>query len=91
MADQDSDTQDYFSGIYEALTKTGFKGKQTPGIPYHISLSTYSPDKEDEAEVIHEAMPVVINSFRTVIAKITKLHLYEFWPTREIAVMELKG
>ena len=159
MADWDDETQKALSGIYDELEEAGFKGKQTPGIPYHISMSTYTLDKEAEAvelihklgrefkpfevdlshlgmfaggnilfaapdrnpeldklhaacdlgvsqeftwtphttiiiddqEVVHEALPTVVKNFSSRIGTITKLHLCAFWPTREIATVELGG
>ena len=158
MADWDDETQKVLSGWYDDLTAAGFEGKQTLGLPHHISLSAYPLEMEDEAlermkkvaaefepfevhlshiglfmggrilfagpernpeldrlhdacdlgvvqelpwtphttifinepDVVHEAMPVVVNSFRPLVGKITKLHLCAFWPTREIATIELK-
>ncbi len=45
----DDETQKVLSGWYDELSKAGFKGKQTPNLLYHISLSTYTTDKEEEA------------------------------------------
>ena len=159
MADWDEGTQKALGAIYEDLQKEGFTGKQTPGIPYHISMSTYPIDKEaealeamkkaaeacskfevsishlgmfaggsilfaapdrnaeldklhsfcdiglpqefawtphttimiDEPEVVQSALPTVVKGFRPLSGKITRLHLCAFWPTREIAAIELKG
>lgn len=159
MADWDDETQKELSEIYSELTKEGFKGKQTPDVPYHISMSSYplekeaeavelmkkiarehapvevdlshiglfaggnilfaAPDKNagleklhnacdlgapqefswtphttiliDDAEVIQNALPTVIRTFKSRIGTITKLHLCAFWPTREILTVELKG
>ena len=44
----------------------------------------------DEAETIQKALPILIENFRPFMGKITKLHLCAFWPTREIAEIELK-
>lgn len=49
MADWDDETQRILSGWYDELTAAGFVGKQTPGLPHHISMSTYTLDKEAEA------------------------------------------
>lgn len=49
MADLDDDTQMRLSEWYDDLKKAGFTGTQTPGLPYHISLETFSLDKEQEA------------------------------------------
>jgi len=38
----------------------------------------------DEPETIFRAAPVVSENFKAFRGKITTLHLYEFWPTREI-------
>ena len=159
MADWDDETQKALGGIYEELAKEGFSGKQTQGIPYHISMCTYPVDKEaealeamkkaaeacskfevsishlgmfaggkilfaaperntelerlhdfcdiglpqefpwtphttimiDEPEVIHSALPTVVKSFMPRVGTIKRLHLCAFWPTREIATIELTG
>ena len=52
MADLDDGSQDIMSGWYEKLKAEGFCGEQTPGLPFHISLATFSLDKE--AEVVKE-------------------------------------
>lgn len=159
MAVWDDETQKELSEIYAELTKEGFKGKQTPDVPYHISMSTYTLDKEaeavelmkkiasehapvevdishlglfaggnilfaapdknaeldklhdacdlgvaqafswtphttiliDDAEVVQDALPTVIKTFKSRIGTITKLQLCAFWPTREILTVELKG
>lgn len=43
----------------------------------------------DEPETICRAIPIVMEAFRPFVAKITRLHLCAFWPTREIATVEL--
>ncbi len=48
MADLDEESQDIMGGWYEKLKAEGFTGKQTPGLPYHISMAVFSPDKEEE-------------------------------------------
>ncbi len=157
MAVWDDETQKVLSGWYDELSRAGFKGKQTPGIPYHISMSTYPVDKEaqaaeliraaadtfepfevqishigmfaggqilfaapdrnpkldelhracdlgvvqdhpwtphttlmiDDAGVIQRALPTVVNSFRPLTGTIKSLQLCAFWPTREIAHLDL--
>lgn len=49
MADLDDDTQELMSGWYGSLTASGFKGVQTPDLPYHITMAILPPDREDEA------------------------------------------
>ena len=43
----------------------------------------------DEPDVVYRALPFVIKAFTPFVAKITRLHLCAFWPTREIAAYEL--
>lgn len=52
MADLDEESQALMSEWREQLEKSGFIGTQTPGLPFHISLATFSLDKEQE--VIYE-------------------------------------
>ncbi len=52
MADLDNEAQARLSGWYQSLQEAGFTGVQTPGLPYHISLSTFPPDHEKEAAEI---------------------------------------
>ena len=159
MADLDDEAQARMSGWYHSLQEAGFTGIQTPGLPYHISLSTFSTDQEreaagiarkaadsfapvtvhishiglfaggkvvfaapekdaelaalqdacrscapqqypwtphatvliDEPETVQAALPIFVKSFEPFTARITRLHLCAFWPTREIGVFELKG
>ena len=46
MADLDDDSQQTLSVWYEELKKAGFSGVQTPGLPFHISMGSFSLDKE---------------------------------------------
>lgn len=158
MADLDFENQVRMSGWYDALKMAGFGGQQTPGLPYHISMATFSVDKEaeaieitkkaaeefssfsldfshigifpggkvlfcapernaqidalheacdresihpfpwtphatmliDEPDVICAALPVFLKSFSPFSARIARLHLCAFWPTREILSLDLK-
>lgn len=159
MADLDNQSQLIMRGWYDKLKKSGFAGIQTPGLPFHISLATFSLDKEqdvisemqklsrefttipinishigvfaggkvlfgapdmstpellklrksisvktkeefgwtphatiliDEPELICKAVPVLLESFYPFMGEITRLHFCAFWPTREIASIELK-
>lgn len=157
MADLDDDTQARMSGWYDILKEEGFIGKQTPGLPFHISLATFPLDKEqeaveimqkvaekfsavsvsishigifaggnvlfaapelnaklvslhdacdmypgpqypwtphatiliDEPDTVCAALPVFVKSFCPFEGEITRLHLCAFWPTREVASVEL--
>ena len=52
MADLDDKSQHIMGGWYEKLKSEGFVGKQTPNLPFHISLGVFALDKE--AEVVSE-------------------------------------
>ena len=45
----------------------------------------------EEPETVYAALPVLMKSFHPFVGKITRLHLCAFWPTREIAAVELTG
>ncbi len=45
----------------------------------------------DEPEVIGRALPVLMQHFTPLMAKIDRLHLCAFWPTREILTVDLTG
>ena len=45
----------------------------------------------DEPDIVSAAVPVLMKTFYPFVGKITRLHLCAFWPTREIAAVELKG
>ncbi len=49
MADLDDDAQARLSGWYDELRQAGFTGVQTPGLPYHISLTSFPPEREKQA------------------------------------------
>ena len=49
MADLDGESQSRMSAWYDRLKEAGFTGKQTPGLPFHISLATFPLEKEQEA------------------------------------------
>ena len=159
MADLDDEAQALMSGWYDSLREAGFTGIQTPGLPYHISLSTFPLEQEkeaaeiarkaaaefapvpvhlshigmfsggkvlfagpeknaelaalqeacrsdapqqypwtphatvliDEPETVHAALPVFVKSFVPFMARIVRLHLCAFWPTREIGSYTLEG
>ena len=66
MADLDGESQKRLAGWYDDLKAAGFTGNQTPGLPFHISLSTFPPDREEEAKqtalkAAAEAAPVDVH------------------------------
>ena len=50
MADLDNESQKKMAGWYDCLRAAGFKKVQTPDIPYHISLASFSLEKEAEVK-----------------------------------------
>ncbi len=45
----------------------------------------------DEPEVVLKALPAVMEDFSSFSGEFTALHLYEFFPTRHICSVQLKG
>ena len=45
----------------------------------------------DEPEAVCSALPLFMQSFYPFVGHIVQLHLCAFWPTREIAAVELNG
>lgn len=45
----------------------------------------------DEPENIQKALPLFVEDFHPILARVEKLHLCAFWPTREIATVYLTG
>ena len=45
----------------------------------------------DTPETIAAALPTLMQHFAPLLARITRLHLCAFWPTREILTVELTG
>ena len=45
----------------------------------------------DEPETVLKAIPYIMEDFSAFEAKVTSLHLYEFFPTRYICSVKLKG
>ncbi len=43
----------------------------------------------DDARVVQQALPVVLEQFKAFSGKVAKLHLYEFFPTRHILSVDL--
>lgn len=160
MAVLDDESQKTMTRWYDELRAAGFKGKQTPDIPYHISLGSFSLEKEsevvqemkklacefepipvyishigifsggevlfgapdikstdilslheaihtetidrfawtphvtllmDEPKTVQNALGVFVEPFQPFCGRITRLQLCAFWPTREIAEIELNN
>ena len=73
MADFDDESQRIMGGWYEKLQAEGFVGKQTPGLPFHISLAGFSLDKE--AEAVSE-MKELAKQFKAVPVHISHIGLF---------------
>lgn len=70
-----------------ALQQACAQGRPLNGYPWlpHTTLLIDAP------EVIGAALPTLMQTFTPIMAKITRLHLCAFWPTREIITAELTG
>lgn len=73
MADLDDESQRTLGGWYEKLKEAGFNGVQTPDLPFHVSLATFSLDKE--AEVVEE-MKKLAEQFSEVPVYISHIGLF---------------
>ena len=45
----------------------------------------------DDPETVRAALPLVVKNFTPLLGKVTRLHLCEFQPKREIASFDLKN
>jgi hypothetical protein len=45
----------------------------------------------DEPQIVNDSLRTLVKSFHPFMARITRLHLCAFWPTREIASVQLQG
>ncbi|MBR2409378.1 MAG: 2'-5' RNA ligase family protein [Lachnospiraceae bacterium] len=70
------------AALHEACAKETIQ--QYPWTPHATILI-------EEPETVYAALPVLMKSFHPFVGKITRLHLCAFWPTREIAAVELTG
>ncbi len=70
------------TALHEACAKETMQ--QYPWTPHATILI-------DEPETVCAALRVLVKSFYPFAGKITRLHLCAFWPTREIATVELVG
>ena len=73
MADLDEEIQKTMSGWYEDLKKEGFTGKQTDGLPYHISLATYPLDME---KALVESIQKVAADFSQVPVHLSHIGMF---------------
>ena len=73
MADLDDDSQKRLSGWYDSLLAEGFSGVQTPGLPYHISMTTFPLGQEAAAK---EKAEKAAASFEPVTVHISHIGLF---------------
>lgn len=73
MADLDDESQLIMKNWYKELQDEGFSGVQTPDLPYHISLASFSLDKE--AEVVNE-MNELAKQFSEIPINISHIGLF---------------
>ncbi len=60
----DEETQQTLKEYQQALLSQGFTGRQTMGIPFHVTLGTFKPDRRGELEERFqdlEAAPVAVH------------------------------
>jgi len=64
-AEFDNDTQSVLKEYEKIITENGFIGKQTKDIPYHITLCSYTPDKENELTMLMQKIETenIFNAF----------------------------
>ena len=60
------------------------------GVPQQYGFTPHTTILIDDPKVVHAALPTFVKCFRPMTGRITRLHLCAFWPTREIAALELK-
>lgn len=60
----DSATETKLKEAYNTLKRTGFNGKQTLNIPYHITLASFDPARESEIQQRLENVSAAAKRFR---------------------------
>ena len=73
MADLDEQSQKIMSDWYSELCKAGFTGTQTPDLPFHISLASFSLDKETE---VVEEMQRLANEHAAIPVHISHIGIF---------------
>ena len=73
MADLDDQSQEIMSGWYASLREGGFKGIQTPGLPFHISLAAFSLDQE---KAVAEEMRRLGEAFSPIPVHISHIGMF---------------
>ena len=73
MADLDEESQKIMSEWYSHLQEAGFTGTQTPGLPFHISLTTFALEQEQKAI---ELMKKVADEFSPIPVHISHIGIF---------------
>ena len=60
-----------------------------PAAPQQYPWTPHTTLLIDEPGTVHQALPVLVRSFVPFTGRIVRLHLCAFWPTREIASVDL--
>ena len=70
MADLDDDSQTIMSAWYNSLIQAGFRGTQTPNLPFHISMASFPLEKEQEAVELTQKIAGEFSPIRVHISHI---------------------
>lgn len=73
MAQYDEETEQKLKKIQKILLDNGFKGKQTPNLPNHITLGTFEISEE---EILKEKIKRVSNNFQSFDIKLNNIGLF---------------
>lgn len=73
MADFDDKSQLIMSGWYDKLQAQGFTGVQTQGLPFHVSMASFSLDKEQE---VVEEMKELAKRFSEIPVHVSHIGLF---------------
>jgi 2'-5' RNA ligase len=73
MAQYDKETQLKLKELQKLLKDNGFIGKQTPDLPYHITLGSFDTSQED---LIKEKLQEVSKQFRSFDIRLNNIGLF---------------
>lgn len=73
LAELDENTQDKLQIYKKIISETGFTNKQIDGVPYHITLNTYSVEHE---EYLNKFLDEINNKFKQIDVVYTSLGLF---------------
>lgn len=74
MAIPDGETQRKLAEWYNRLKDAGFSGTQPAGVPYHITLASFSPEKEAEVKAEMERLS---GMFAAIPVHISHIGIFE--------------